>query len=113
MQETIAVIIGCWSYIIRLVQVGNGIELEAVSFWFEPYQWRPCGVTWDSSRTVMVVELLQTSALILYNIYDLAYGYNYNPSLPLHKLPHLINTFPPLSLLLRALPSSPGEDNMP
>ena len=32
-----------------LVQVGNGIELEAVGFRFEPYRWRPCGVTWDSS----------------------------------------------------------------
>ena len=30
-----------------LVQVGNGIELEAVGFQFEPYRWRPCGVTWD------------------------------------------------------------------
>ena len=32
-----------------LVQVGNGIELEAVGLQFEPYRWRPCGVTWDSS----------------------------------------------------------------
>ena len=31
------------------VQVGNGIELEAVGLQFEPYLWRPCGVTWDSS----------------------------------------------------------------
>ena len=30
-----------------LVQVGNGIELQAVGFQFEPYWWRPCGVTWD------------------------------------------------------------------
>ena len=30
-----------------LVQVGNGIELEAVGFLFKPYLWRPCGVTWD------------------------------------------------------------------
>ena len=30
-----------------LVQVGNGIELQAVGFQFEPYRWRPCGVTWD------------------------------------------------------------------
>ena len=28
-----------------LAQVGNGIELDTVQF--EPYQWRPCGVTWD------------------------------------------------------------------
>ena len=46
-----------------LVQVGNGIELEAVGLQFEPYQWRPCGVTWDSSRTAVVIKLLRTSAL--------------------------------------------------
>ena len=46
-----------------LVQVGNGIELEAVGFRFEPYRWRPCGVTWDSSRTVVVIKLRRTSAL--------------------------------------------------
>ena len=45
-----------------LVQVGNGIELEAVGLLFEPYWWRPSGVTWDSSRTVVVIELLRTSA---------------------------------------------------
>ena len=40
-----------------LVQVGNdGIELEAVGFQFEPYRWRPCGVTWDPSRTVVVIS---------------------------------------------------------
>ena len=50
-------IMGC------LVQVGNGIELEAVGFRFEPYRWRPCGVTWDSSRTVVVLKLRRTSAL--------------------------------------------------
>ena len=46
-----------------LVQVGNGIELEAVGFQFEPYRWRPCGVTWDSSRTVVVLKLRRTSSL--------------------------------------------------
>ena len=46
-----------------LVQVGNGIELEAVGFQFEPYRWRPCGVTWNSSRTVVVIKLRRTSAL--------------------------------------------------
>ena len=46
-----------------LVQVGNGIELEAVAFRFEPYRWRPCGVTWDSSRTVVVIKQRGTSAL--------------------------------------------------
>ena len=51
-----------------LVQVGNGIELEAVGFRFEPYRWRPCGVTWDSSRTVVVIKLRRTSAL-LYGVY--------------------------------------------
>ena len=35
-----------------LVQVGNGIELEAVGFQFEPYWWLPCGVTWDSSQVL-------------------------------------------------------------
>ena len=31
------------------VQVGNhdGIELDTVGSWFEPYRWRPCVVTWD------------------------------------------------------------------
>ena len=32
-----------------LVQVGNGIELEAVGLQFKLYLWLPCGVTWDSS----------------------------------------------------------------
>ena len=43
-----------------LVQVGNGIEL---GFRFEPHRWRPCGVTWDSSRTVVGIKLRRTSAL--------------------------------------------------
>ena len=43
----------------------NGIELEAVGLQFEPYRWRPCGVTWDSSRTVVVIKLRRTSALLL------------------------------------------------
>ena len=38
-----------------IVQVGNGIDLEAVGLQFEPYRWRPCGVTWDSSQTVVVI----------------------------------------------------------
>ena len=46
-----------------LVQVGNGIELEAVGFQFEPYLWLPCGVTWDLSQTVVVIKLRRTSAL--------------------------------------------------
>ena len=50
---------------IVLVQVGNGIDLEAVGLQFEPYQWLPCGVTWDSSLTVQVIKLWQTSALQL------------------------------------------------
>ena len=29
------------------------------------YMWRPCGVTWDSSRTVVVIKLRRTSALTL------------------------------------------------
>ena len=39
-----------------LVQVGNCIELEAVGLQFEPYLWRPCGLTWDSSWTVVVIS---------------------------------------------------------
>ena len=46
-----------------LVQVGNGIKLEAVGLQFEPYRWRPCCVTWDSSRTVVVITLRRTFAL--------------------------------------------------
>ena len=34
----------------------NGIELEAVGLQFEPYWWLPCGITWDSSQTVVVVK---------------------------------------------------------
>ena len=48
-----------------LVQVGNGIELEAVGLQFEPYWWLPCGVTWDSSQTVVVIKLLRTSSLCI------------------------------------------------
>ena len=55
--ESTAIEKGC------LVQVGNCIELEAVGLQFEPYRWLPCGVTWDSFRTVVVIKLLQTSAL--------------------------------------------------
>ena len=29
-----------------------------------PYRWRPKPVTWDSSRTVVVIKLRRTSALI-------------------------------------------------
>ena len=47
----------------QLVQVGNGIELDAVGLQFEPYRWRPGGVTWDSSRTVVVIKLRRTSTL--------------------------------------------------
>ena len=56
---SVSVCVGC------LVPVGNGIELEAVGLRFEPYRWRPCGVAWDSSRTVVVIKLLRTSALCL------------------------------------------------
>ena len=27
--------------------VSSGIELDIVGRQFEPYGWRPCGVTWD------------------------------------------------------------------
>ena len=50
---------------ILVVQVGNGIELEALGLQFEPYRWRPCGVIWDSSRTVVVIKLRRTSALLM------------------------------------------------
>ena len=35
-------------------KVIEGLEgcLVAVGLKFEPYRWRPCGVTWDSSRKV-------------------------------------------------------------
>ena len=46
-----------------LIQVGNGIELEAIGLQFKPYLWLPCGVTWDSSQTVVVIKLQLTSAL--------------------------------------------------
>ena len=61
-----------------LVQVGNGIELEAVGLQFEPYRWRPCGETWDSSRAVVVIKLRRTSALagILGNLWRLMYYIN-------------------------------------
>ena len=42
----------------------NGIGLEAVGLQFEPYRWRPSGVTWDSSRTVAVIMLRRTPALV-------------------------------------------------
>ena len=42
--------------LVSLVQVGNGIELEAVGSLFEPYLWRPCGVTWESSQTVVAIN---------------------------------------------------------
>ena len=45
------------------VHVGNGIEQEAVGLLFEPYWWRPCGVTWYSFQTVVVIKLQRTSAL--------------------------------------------------
>ena len=52
-----------------IVQGGNGIELEAIGLQFKPYLWRPCGLTWDSSRTlwrtVMVIKLLRTSTLFI------------------------------------------------
>ena len=51
---------------ICLVQVCNDIELQAVGLQFEPYLWLLCGVTWDSSQTVVEIKLLRTSALHLY-----------------------------------------------
>ena len=47
-----------------LVQNGNGIEQNAVGLHFEPYRWRPqaCGVTGDSSRTVVVIKLRRSWA---------------------------------------------------
>ena len=43
--------------------VGNGTELDTVGRQFELYLWRPCGATCYSSRTVVVMKLLRTSAL--------------------------------------------------
>ena len=76
-------LVGC------LVQVGNGIELEAVGLQFKPYQWLPCGVTWDSSRTVMVIKLLRTSALLRLRqqVCDIIINLLYcSDALMLHKL---------------------------
>ena len=67
-----------------LVQVGNGIELEAVGLLFEPYRWRPCGVTWDSSRTVVVIKLRRTSALYNKKVCHLAHPNG--PNLPLFQM---------------------------
>ena len=49
MQCTRNIIIGQGTLVSNIYKVGNGTELEAVGFLFEPYLWRPCGVTWDSS----------------------------------------------------------------
>ena len=38
-------------------------KLEAVGLQFEHYRWRLCDVTWDSSRTVVVIKLWRTFAL--------------------------------------------------
>ena len=51
------------AYFRFLVQVGNGIELEAVGLQFQTYLWLPCGVTWDQSRTVVVIKLRRTPSL--------------------------------------------------
>ena len=32
------------------------LELESVGLQFKPYWWHPCGVTWDSSQTVVVIN---------------------------------------------------------
>ena len=50
-----------------LVQVGNGIELDTVSFRFEPYRWPPCGVNLDIAprRTAVVIKLRRTVNLHL------------------------------------------------
>ena len=53
-----------------LVQVGNGIELEAVGLQLEPYRWSPCGVTWNYSQPVVVLKLLQTSPLKCHRMQD-------------------------------------------
>ena len=71
-----------------LVQGGNGIELEAVGLQFEPYRWRPCGVTWDSSRTVMLIKLWRTSALTVGGRLGLSYD------LCLRIVAHRITTVP-------------------
>ena len=54
------------------VQLFYGIELEAVGLQFEPYRWRPCGVTWHLSRTVVVIKLRRTSALRKCQSFDLS-----------------------------------------
>ena len=42
--------------------------MEAVGLVFKPYLWLPCGVTWDSFQTVVVIKLLLTSALSTTNL---------------------------------------------
>ena len=44
-------------------RIARDSRMEAGGLQFGPYWWRPCGVTWDSSRTVVVRKLLRTSAL--------------------------------------------------
>ena len=65
------------------VQVGNGIELEAVGLQFEAYRWSPCGVTvtWDSSRTVVVIKLRRTSALHYEDFFDTFFTIEFNTNL--------------------------------
>ena len=56
----------CHISYVCLVQVGEGIELDTVGRQFEPYRWRPCGVTWDSfpnSRGNKAAANLRGSAL--------------------------------------------------
>ena len=36
-----------WQALLAQLEVGNGIELDRAGCHFEPYWWRPCGVTWD------------------------------------------------------------------
>ena len=50
----------------------------------EPYRWRPCGVTWDSSRTVVVVKLRRTSALPSLLSQALSPAWGPRPNAPLH-----------------------------
>ena len=51
-----------------LTQKLNTLFWLKVIFQVEPYLWRPCGVTWDSSLTVVVIKLWRTSALQVCNV---------------------------------------------
>ena len=61
-QQHLITVMSCLGMSCPSWQCYDGIELAAVGLQFKPYWWCPCGVTWDSSLTVVVIKLLLTSA---------------------------------------------------